>query len=486
VSADARIHSRKEIAGLALATFLGLALIPTALLGQEDSAEEQAQAEKETPPPGGPPRDFRIPAKESFSLDNGLAVTLVPYGAVPKVNVQLVVRTGDIDEAADEVWLASLTGDMMQEGTATRSSEQLARDVASMGGQLSINVGADRTFISTEVLSDFGTDAVSLIADVAKNAALPEDELERLKADRVRQLSIQRSQPQPVALEEFRRRMYPEHPYGRVFPTDEMLQAYTLDQVRGFYDRSFGAVRSHLYVSGQFDGAEMREAIRAAFSDWEPGTPAVENIPDPHEGRAIYLIDRPGAPQSTIYMGLPVPNPSDDEYVPQLVANSLLGGSFSSRITRNIREDKGYTYSPFSQVSTRYRDGYWLQTADVTTDVTGPALEEIFSEIDRLQREPPPEEELRGIQNFLAGIFVLQNSSRSAIINQLAFLDLHGLTDEYVTGYVNRIYSVTPEDVQHIAQEYLRDEDMMLVVVGDRSQIADQLSAFGEVTEVAP
>ena len=255
MSADARIHSRKEIAGLALATFLGLALIPTALLGQEDSAEEQPQAEKETPPPGGPPRDFRIPAKESFSLDNGLAVTLVPYGAVPKVNVQLVVRTGDIDEAADEVWLASLTGDMMQEGTTTRSSEQLARDVASMGGQLSINVGADRTFISTEVLSDFGTDAVSLIADVAKNAALPEGELGRLKADRVRQLSIQRSQPQPVALEEFRRRMYPEHPYGRVFPTDDMLQAYTLDQVRGFYDRSFGAVRSHVYVSGQFDGA---------------------------------------------------------------------------------------------------------------------------------------------------------------------------------------------------------------------------------------
>ncbi|MCK5410767.1 MAG: insulinase family protein [Gemmatimonadetes bacterium] len=280
--------------------------------------------------------------------------------------------------------------------------------------------------------------------------------------------------------------MYPEHPYGRVFPTDEMLQAYTLGQVRGFYERNFGAVRSHLYVSGQFDGAELREAIRAAFSGWEAGTPAIKNIPEPTVGRAIYLIDRPGAPQSTIYMGLPVPDPSDDEYVPQLVTNTLLGGSFSSRITRNIREDKGYTYSPRSQVSTRYRDGYWMQTADVTTAVTGPALEEIFSEIDRLQREPPPEEELRGIQNFLAGIFVLQNSSRSAIISQLAFLDLHGLSDEYLIGYVNRIYSVTSEEVQRIAQEYLRDEDMLLVVVGDRSQIADQLSAFGEVTEVAP
>ncbi len=485
MSADVRIRSGRELAWLALATLVALALSPTVLLGQEDAAKEQAEAEKELPPPGGPPRDFRIPTKETFSLDNGLEVTMVPYGAVPKVSVQLVVRTGDIDEAADEVWLASLTGDMMQEGTATRSSEQLARDVASMGGQLSINVGTDRTFISTEVLSDFGKDAVALIADVARNAALPEGELERLKADRLRQLSIQLSQAQPVALEEFRRRMYPEHPYGRVFPTDEMLQAYTLGQVRGFYERNFGAVRSHLYVSGQFDGAELREAIRAAFSGWAAGTPPIENIPEPTVGRAIYLIDRPGAPQSTIYMGLPVPDPSDDEYVPQLVTNTLLGGSFSSRITRNIREDKGYTYSPRSQVSTRYRDGYWLQTADVTTAVTGPALEEIFSEIDRLQREPPPEEELRGIQNFLAGIFVLQNSSRSAIIGQLAFLDLHGLSDEYLIGYMNRIYSVTPEEVQRIAQEYLRDEDMLLVVVGDGSQIADQLSAFGEVTEVA-
>jgi predicted Zn-dependent peptidase len=434
---------------------------------------------QETPPAGGEPRDFNLAEATEFELPNGLGVTMVPYGKVPKTTVQLVIRTGNIDESADEVWLADLMGDLMKEGTTTRSAEDIAREAASMGGSLNIGLGLDRSSVSGTVLAEFGTELVALIADVTLNPAFPESELDRLRGDRIRQVSISRTRAQSVTQERFRAVMYPDHPYGRLYPTEEQLQGYTIEQVRGFYEANFGAARSHLYVTGMFDEAAIREAIEAAFSGWKEGPPATVDIPEPVTGRAVHILDRPGAPQSTIQVGLPTVDPSHEDFVALSVTNALLGGSFASRITANIREDKGYTYSPQSAVSTRYRDAYWVEMADVTTAVTGASLDEIFYEIDRLANEAPSEEELRGIQNFLAGIFVLQNSSRGGIVGQLAYMRLHGLPDDYLETYVDRIYAVTPEEVQRIVQEYIRPDDMLLVVTGDRAQVEEQLVEFG-------
>src|SRR5690606_27402174 len=137
-------------------------------------------------------------------------------------------------------------------------------------------------------------------------------------------------------------------------------------------------------------------------------------------------------------------------YVPLQVTNTLLGGAFASRITRNIREDKGYTYSPFSFVSSRYRSAYWAEVADVTTAVTGASIGEIFKEIERLTAEPPPAEELRGVQNYLAGTFTLSTASRFGMLGQLRTLDLHGLPQTYLTNYVRNVHAVTPAEVQRI------------------------------------
>jgi predicted Zn-dependent peptidase len=179
---------------------------------------------------------------------------------------------------------------------------------------------------------------------------------------------------------------------------------------------------------------------------------------------------------------MPVPDPSSPDFVPLLVTNALLGGSFGSRITSNIRERKGYTYSPRSLVSDRPKDAHWVEIADVTTKDTGASLKEIFAEIDRLRSEPPPAAELQGIQNYLAGTFVLQNSSRAGIIGRLQFLDLHGLPDAYLTGFVARVHAVTPEDVTRIAKTYLKPEETTIVVVGDRKEIDEQLKPFGPPT----
>jgi predicted Zn-dependent peptidase len=331
------------------------------------------------------------------------------------------------------------------------------------------------------VLGEFAPDAVRLVADVLTHPLLPESELQRLKTDRLRNLSIQKSQPGSLALERFRKVLYGEHPYGRLYPTEQMINSATIADVRKFYADNFGAQRTHLYVAGQFDAAAVRRAITQAFGAWAKGAPPVENVPHPASERKVYLINRPGAPQSTIYLGLPVVDPSHKDYMPLVVTNSILGGSFGSRITSNIREQKGYTYSPNSSVSSRYRDAYWVEVADVTTAVTGPSLKEIFYEIDKLQKEPPPEAELQGIKNYMAGIFTIQNSSRQGIIGQLAFLDLHRLPDTYLTNYVQNILNVSPGDVQRIMQTYVRPERMTIVVVGDREKIAKQIEEYGTV-----
>ena len=436
---------------------------------------------QETPPEGGTPKDFTVPPSQIFELKNGFTVTLVPYSNLPKVTARLVVRAGNINEKENQVWLADLMGDLIKEGTKTRSAEQIAQEAAAMGGSVNVGVGLDQSTFNGDVLSEYASDLIKLIADIAMNPLFPESEMERLKKDRVRTLSLQKSQPQSIALEKFRSLLHGDHPYGRIFPTEEMINSYSIDDVKNFYLDNFNATRSHLYISGKFDADQVRETCERVFSNWNKGSEAIILPVEAKSSKEIHLIDRPDAQQSTVYMGLPVVDPSHEDYIALQVTNALLGGSFASRIVKNIREDKGYTYSPNSSVSTRYKDAYWVQVADVTTDVTGASLSEIFKEIDLLQREAPSADELKGIQNYMAGIFVLQNSSRGGLINQLSYLNLHKLDPKYLETYVQKIFAVTPEDIQRIAKKYIDDDRMTIVIAGDVKKVRPQVREFGKV-----
>jgi zinc protease len=434
--------------------------------------------QKQTPPPGGKPKDFTLPAKREFTMPNGMQVTLVPFGTVPKATVSLAVRVGNVNEGPNETWLADVTGDLMNEGTTSRSNAEIAELTAGMGGGLGIGVGPDQATIGGSVLGERAPDYIRLVADVVQHPRFPESELPRIKAARVRQVAIAKSQPQPVAQEKFDQLLYGDHPYGRSYPSEDQLKSYTVDQIRAFHAKNFGAARAHLYVAGVYDAAAVEKAIRESFGSWAKGPAVVTNVPKPKSGRRVELIDRPGAVQSTLIVGLPVPDPSNTDYAALEVTDAILGGAFASRITANIREAKGYTYSPFSTVTDHYRDAYWAEFADVTTNVTGPSLKEIFGEIDKLKKEPPPIDELRGIQNNMAGIFTLQNASRGGVIGQLQFVDLHALPDTYLTEYVKRVMAVSPADVQRIMRTYLRPENMTIVVVGDKKAIQDQVTPF--------
>jgi predicted Zn-dependent peptidase len=237
-------------------------------------------------------------------------------------------------------------------------------------------------------------------------------------------------------------------------------------------------------VIGRFDSAAVQRATNATFGDWTAGSPPTVNVPTPHTERTLALLDRPGAVQSTLVIGIPVADPSSADWIPLAVTNSLLGGSFSSRITTNIRERKGYTYSPFSAVTAHYHTATWHEDADVTTSATGASLKEIFGEIDSLRATAPGADEVKGIQNYMAGIFVLRAATQPGLLGQLEFADIHGLDHAWLSNYISKVYQVTPSDVRGMAEKYLDPSKMAIVVAGDKKAIADQLTPYG--TPVTP
>ena len=190
--------------------------------------------------------------------------------------------------------------------------------------------------------------------------------------------------------------------------------------------------------------------------------------------------------QSTVRFGLPAIPPTSPDYIPLVVTDALLGGSFGSRITANIREKHGYTYSPRSVLGLHPGVGTWLESADVTTKDTAASVREIVNEIERLRKEPPSDEELAGIRKYVAGTFVLRNSSRAGIVTQLRFVDLHGLPADWLRNFVQRVEAVTPADVTRVTRKYLDPQRMTLVVVGDRKAVEDSLKQFGPVKVEAP
>ena len=437
-------------------------------------------AQKETPPVGGKAKDFKLSEKDVQKHANGLKSTMVHYGNTPKVTISLIIKTGNVHETTDQIWLADLTGRMLREGTAKMNFADLSKKAAMMGGNLNVFVGLAQTTITGNVLSEFAPDFIKLISELAMNPAFPATELERLKGDLKRRLAVQRAVPQAQATEQFNQMIYGDQRYGKTFPTEAMISGYTVESVKDFYNQNFGAKRSVLYVVGQFDESAVKTVVNNSLIKWKAG-PEI-NYPKV-VAKAVadtMIIDRKAAPQTTLILGLPVVTPDNKDYVPLLVTNSLLGGSFGSRITTNIREDKGYTYSPSSSVSNSKGSTVWFEQADVTSEHTIASMMEIEKEIRKLQEQAPSKDELLGIQNYSAGIFVLQNSSPNGIIGQLNFLDLYGLNNSFLDNYVKNIYAVSPEKVSEMTKTYIQYDKMTKVMVGDKQAIEQQIKTQKE------
>jgi predicted Zn-dependent peptidase len=464
---------RRLFATIALAA--GLAFAPAAA---------EAQGFPKTMPSAGTPKPFKVPASETYTLPNGMQVTLIPYGQIPKATVSLRVYAGALNEGEDR-WLSTLTAQMLREGAAGRSGAEIAEAAAGMGGGLGVGAGQHETTLGLNVLSEFADNAVRLIGDVVRRPDFPQSEFGRLRDSLMRNLAVAKSQPGSSADAALYAAYYgPRHPYGRIYPTEAQLKGFTLDQVRNFYRSNFGARRARLYVAGRFNTAEVKQAIDLAFADWEAGPERLRLPAQPQPGPRLLLVDRPGAAQSTMRIAFPAPVAGAASDLPFRVTDALLGGAFNSRITTNIREQKGYTYSPFSSVNWNPGEGRWVFNADVTTDVTGLALKEVIGEIRRLQSEPPTRDETTGMGTYMAGIFVLQNASPGGLIASIANRDFHGLPANWLESYIPGVLAVDAATMQSIARETLPLERATIVVVGDLAKVEPQLKALPELSKV--
>jgi predicted Zn-dependent peptidase len=400
-------------------------------------------AQKEAPPPGGQPKAFVFPKQDTYTLSNGMKVTLVQYGAVPKVAMQAIIRAGTLNEKPEQRWISDIVATMLKDGTAKRTAEQIAKETADMGGSIFTSAATDKTTIGGEALSEFDARFVELLSDVILNPKFAPSDFDKARSNKLREIAVAKAQAGTQAWEKFREITFSGHPYASMMASEAIVQTYKLDDVRRFYNDQYGAARMHLYVVGQFDPSKVKAAIEKSFGGWKKGPDPIRNVPTIAGRRSLTTIDRPGAPQSTIYMGVPAISQSDPDFMKFMVMDSILGGSFGSRITSNIRENKGYTYSPGSFIWNRFKTGYWIESADVTTEATGASIKEILFEIDRLQKEPPSDAEMQGIKNYLVGIYVLQNSSRPGVIGQLEQMNYNELDKNYLDTYVQKLSAVT-------------------------------------------
>ena len=420
-----------------------------------------------------------LPERRIETVGEGVQLTLVPAGVVPVTGIRLVVHAGSADVPEGQTWLDRFVHDYLAEGTTELESGAFAAALAELGGHLSVGGDEHTTTLSTEVPSEHATAALRLVVAAARTPRFPEGAAERLRDDLHRSAAVVSTQPGWLAHAAFRSALYGDHAYARVLPTSEDIDRLTVEGARGFWESRAGGANVRLMVAGLFDGDAIVGTAQDALAGWTGAAAASVSAPAAGTSRVLHYVDRPGAEQSTLQIGLRVPAPGHPDYVPLEVLNSLLGGSFYSRITLNIREDKGYTYSPRSAISSRPGDAYWAESADVTTNVTGASIREILGEIERLRSEPPTEEELRGIINYVSGAFVIRQATPGGILNHLEFLDLHGLDTSYSANYVARVRDVTPEVIQRLAQDYLDPAAMPIVVVGDRAQVEEQVAEFG-------
>jgi predicted Zn-dependent peptidase len=435
---------------------------------------------RETPPAPAAPKPFALPPLTEFMLANGMKVTMAQHGNVPKVTIVATVLTGNIDDGAN-VWLADLTSGAMQKGAGGRDAAQLAEAAAGMGGSLGLSTGLDATTAVIDVLSESTPGAVGLVADLLQRPTFSPEELEKVRADMLRNLQVAKSTPGSIAAEAYQAALYPDHPYGRTFPTPAQLSGYSLAQVKAFHAANFGAGRTHLYVVGRFDPAVVKAAIETAFAGWSKGSAPTNLAAPAAPAPKVVLIDRPGAPQSTVWIGKRVAKQGYD--LDFRASSTLLGGYFSSRITRNIREDKGYTYSPHASLSQQVQGSSWTEEADITAEATGPAIAEIYKEIARMQDTAPTPAEVQGIKNYMNGTFVMGVSSRNGLAASLANLDVLELGAAYLNGYVGKASALTAADFQGAAKRELPVEALSVVIVGPLASVRPQLE---KVPQIAP
>jgi zinc protease len=446
----------------------------------------QALDRTKTPPPGKTP-DLRVPTWTKATLANGADLIVSEKHDLPLVSFSLTFLGGASQfEPADRTGVASLTAAMMSEGTKTRDGEALSNALQLLGTSVSTAVGSERGSMSFVSTAGKFSQTLDIMADMLLNSTFPAEALERLRAQRLVALTQARAQPGAIAGRVFPKVLYgASHPYGRV-ATEESIKAITRDDIVAFHAQYFQPGRALITVVGEVTAAGVKPVVEKALAAWpKAGTrPAFSYsaLPDPQK-TTIYLVDRPGAAQSTVAIGLPGPPRSTPDYYAMQVMNTMLGGMFQSRLNANIREEKGYSYGVSSGFAYGKGPGAFRTGGDIVGEKTDAALVEFMKELRGILGDRPvTDDELQTAKDSLIQRLPGTFASVSAINSALTTLWSQGLPDDYYQQYTKAVAAVTKADVLRVAKKYIDMDRLAIVVVGDRASVDGPLKA----TKIAP
>jgi|CXWL01.1.fsa_nt_gi predicted Zn-dependent peptidase len=473
--------NRRHLTTFVCLTAAALVGLPTGLLAKEAPLPAAL-------PAFGPDKPLPVPAIQESTLANGLTVWLLPRPGMPRVAATLAVRGGTASDPAGLEGTAEIFAGVLKEGTKTRSSQQLAEQFQGIGGQIDATTNDDAVLVTANSLSSGTSRMLELLADVAINPTFPDAEVELAKANALQGLAAAMAQPEFWADETFARAVFGEHPYRITHASEAAIGAVTAAGLREQHLRRFRPERALLIVAGAFDAKAVAKDIAKRFGRWKASGEAVA-LPGPAPrtyARKALLVDRPDSIQSTVRVGRPSLKVSDPDYYRLLVANTIYGGSFGSRLTQNIREDKGYTYSPGSAAQTFAEGGLFATNAAVRTEVTAASLMEIFYELDRVGTTTVGSDELARAKRYQTGLYLLRNQITGAVVGTLVGNWIKGLPPQALSEFVAKVDAVTADDVQRLGRTMMRSRDQIVVVGGDRAKIAESLQQFGDFEVVTP
>jgi len=427
----------------------------------------------------------KLPKAEEASLPNGLKVILLHSDRVPTFNMQMVVLSGGLADRADYHGLANFTAALLRDGTAKRSSKDIAEQVDALGATLIATSGLSSltSTVTTSGLIENLDKTMDIFSDVVRNPSFPQSEVDKYKSRTLEQLRQQRAIPQFLAQEQFSKAIYGSHPAALVSAPAESIKKLSSKDLADFHSTYYRPNNAILAVVGDVTMKELMPRVEKAFGDWQKAEVPDVTIPAAPEpsAAAIYLIDRPGSVQTVLQLGTLGIERTSPDYFAVLLADRVLGGGPTGRLFLNLREDKGYTYGAYSGFgSSKYR-GTWLASSEVRTEVTDGAMKEFKYEFERLGTEKVPATELENAKRAIIGSFALSLEQPQALLQNIITQKLYNLPADYWDTYPQKVSAITADDVQRVAQKYIDMKRLQVVAVGDASKTREVLSKYGTV-----
>jgi zinc protease len=426
------------------------------------------------------PHPIAIPAARETVLANGLSIVVVEDHRLPLVSYRLAFRVGGAFDPPGLPGLTDLLAGLLPEGTESKTSRELADEVARMGASLSAGANSDYTIVAASALSNFNDEVLGLMGEVVLQPSFPENEVELAKQNTKESLRQQRAQPSFLASEMVSRVMFGDHPYAVVAPTPESIDRSTRAEFVKFHREKFVPNSAVFIVVGDVKQEEIVKRVESLFSTWERGADLVTNFPAPpvRTKRTAYLVDRRGSAQSNIVIANSGIVRTSPDYFPMLLMHTVLGANASSRLFMNLREDKGYTYGAYTNLDARRTAGSFRATAEVRTPVTGDSLKEFFYELDRIRKEPVSEKEINDAKSYLTGVFPIRLETQEGLTDQLVQIKMLNLPDDYLQQYRDRVQAVTVAEIQRVAEKYVKPDEAGVIIVGDGAAVLDQIKPY--------